>query len=86
MKTFFQSLLGSLTAVIILMVIAFAGMLALIGVIATINQELDVEIEPGSVLVFDLNTIIQDTPPVAEIGSAVQEAISAAVFLRMMSK
>lgn len=76
MKTFFQSLLGSLTAFVILMTLTFIGMLAFIGAIAMVGSESGVAVEPGSVLIFDLNTTIQDTPSMAEIGSAVQEVLS----------
>ena len=75
MKRFFQSLLGSLTAFIILGVGAFIGFLAFIGLIASIGSESIVEVESGSVLVFDLNTTIQDAPPMAEIGAAMQEVL-----------
>lgn len=75
MKVFFQSLLASLTAFIILGVVAFIGFLAVIGVILSISGESTVEVEPGSVLVFDLNTIIQDAPPMAEISLAMQKAL-----------
>jgi protease-4 len=76
MKGFFQSLLGSLTAFIILGVGGFIAFLALIAVIAMVGSESPVEVEHGSVLVFDLNTTIQDAPPVADIGAAMQEALS----------
>lgn len=76
MKVFFQSLLGSLMAFIILGVVAFIGFLAVIGIIVSISGESAVEVEPGSVLVFDLNTTIQDAPPMAEISLAMQEALS----------
>ncbi len=76
MKVFFQSLLGSLMAFIILGVVAFIGFLAVIGLIASISTESNVEVESGSVLVFDLNTAIQDAPPIADISSAMQEALS----------
>lgn len=74
MKGFFQSLLGSLTAFILLGIGAIIGFFVLIGMIALIGSESSVVVEPDSVLVFDLNTTIQDAPPVVDIVSAIQES------------
>jgi protease-4 len=76
MKTFFQSLLGSLTAFVILGAGIIVGFLILIGAVVSISGESTVEIAPGSVLVFDLNTTIQDAPSPAEIDLAIQKALS----------
>lgn len=76
MKGFFQSLLGSLTAFIIVAVGCSVACIALIGVLASLSEQPLVEIDSGSVLVLDLNTTIMDTPPVADFGTAVQEALS----------
>jgi protease-4 len=76
MKGFFQSLLGSLTAFVILGVGSIIAVFVFIGVMASIDSETLLELEPGSVLVFDLNTTIQDTPPMGDIGTAIQEALA----------
>lgn len=76
MKGFFQSLLGSLTAFFILGVGSAIGFLVLVGIVASIGSESALEIKSGSVLVFDLNTTIQDAPPATDIDVAIQEALS----------
>ncbi len=76
MKGFFQSLLGSLTAFIILGVGGMIGCFAFIALFASIGEHPLVEVESGSVLVLDLNTTIQDTPPMADIGIMLQEALN----------
>ena len=76
MKGFFQSLLGSLTAFIILGVGSIVACIALIAALAAIHEQPLIEVQADSVLVFDLNTTIQDAPPVADISSALQEAMS----------
>ncbi len=76
MKGFFQSLLGSLTAFIILAVGSIVAFIALIGALASLGDQPLVQVESGSVLVLDLNTTIMDAPPIADIGAAVQEAMS----------
>ncbi|MGJ8639352.1 MAG: signal peptide peptidase SppA [Opitutaceae bacterium] len=76
MKGFIQSLLGSLTAFVIL---SFGGVLAFfafLALLASLGDQPLVEVESGSVLVFDLNTTIQDAPPVADIAVAFQEAVN----------
>ena len=76
MKGFFQSLLGSLTAFIILAVGSIVAFIALIGALASLSEQPLVQVQSGSVLVLDLNTTIMDAPPVADIGAVVQEAMS----------
>jgi protease-4 len=76
MKGFFQSLLGSLTAFIILAVGSIIALFALIGVLASIGEQPLVQVESASVLVLDLNTTIMDAPPTADLGAAMQEAMS----------
>lgn len=75
MRSFLYSLFGSLTALIILGLGAFVGFLLLIGFVVSTNSKAMVKVEAGSVLVFDLNTAIQDTPPLAELDVAVQEVL-----------
>lgn len=75
MKAFFQSLLGSLTAFIILGVISLVAFFALIGAIATMSDQQIVDVKAGSVLVFDLNTTIKDAPPMTTVDAALQEAL-----------
>ncbi|CAA6691790.1 Unannotated [Lentimonas sp. CC19] len=76
MKGFFQSLLGSLTAFIILAVGSIVAFIVLIGALASLSEQPLVQVESGSVLVLDLNTTIMDAPPIADIGAVVQEAMS----------
>jgi len=76
MKGFFQSLLGSLTAFVILAVGCIVALIALIGVLASLGEQPLVEVESGSVLVLDLNTTIMDAPPIADLTAAMQEALS----------
>lgn len=76
MKGFFQSVFGSLTAFILLIALGIFGFAAFIGVIATIGEQPLIEVQPDSVLILDLNTAIQDTPPSADIALALQEALS----------
>jgi len=80
MKGFFQSLLGSLTAFIILGIGAFAAFVGLIGVVSSMSQHPSVSIHPGSVLVFNLNTAIHDTPIGADLEEAIQEAVTGNVY------
>lgn len=78
MKVFFQSLLGSLTAIVML---AFTGTVLFIAVIAAlVNSDSAslVKIVPGSVLVLDLNMTIQDAPPMADFEDALQELMGGA--------
>ena len=53
---------------------------ALIGVIVSSGSQPLVEIQPGSVLVLDLNTSIQDTPLGADLEDALQQAITGNAF------
>jgi protease-4 len=65
------------------MIIGLGGLIALfalIGVIVSSGSQPLVNVEPGSVLVFDLNTSIQDTPPGADLEEAIQEAITGNAF------
>jgi len=80
MKRFFQSLLGSLTAFMIIGLGGLIALFALIGVIVSSGSQPLVNVEPGSVLVFDLNTSIQDTPLGADLEDAIQEAITGNAF------
>lgn len=75
MKEFFQSLLGSLAAFIILGILSMIVLFALIGGLASLSDQTLVSVQPSSVLVFDLNTTIQDTPPMETIEAAMQEAL-----------
>jgi protease-4 len=79
MKGFLQSLLGSLAAGAIFIFWAFVAMIILIVGLAKIGSEPPlVEIEPGSVLVFDLNTTIQDAPSHTGFEAALMEAMGGA--------
>jgi protease-4 len=65
------------------MIIGLGGLIALfalIGVIVSSGSQPLVNVEPGSVLVFDLNTSIQDTPLGADLEDAIQEAITGNAF------
>jgi protease-4 len=76
MKVFFQSLLGSLAAGAIFIFWAGVAVVVLIMGLASIGSEPPlVEIEPDSVLVFDLNTTIQDAPVHTGLEAAVLEAL-----------
>jgi len=76
MKAFFQSLLGSLTAFAIIVACGIAACFVLIAAMASISEQALVEVAPGSVLVFDLNTTIHDAPLGANLEDALQQAIS----------
>jgi protease-4 len=76
MKAFFQSLLGSLTAFAIIVAGGIAACFVLIAAMASIGEQALVEVAPGSVLVFDLNTTIHDAPLGANLEDALQQAIS----------
>lgn len=75
-KFFFQSLLGSLAAFVILGVSGIVACTALFVVLAGIDDQPLLEVEAGSVLVFNLNTTIKDTPPTTDISQAVQGVLS----------
>jgi protease-4 len=79
MKGFFQSLLGSLTAFVILCVGGIAACFALISAIATMSEQPLITVQPESVLVLNLSTTIHDAPPMATLNSALQEAMSGQV-------
>ncbi len=80
MKGFFQSLLGSLSAFILLGFGAFLGFIAFIWVMAAIGDQPLIGVQTDSVLVFDLNTTIKDAPPMADLGSAMQEALGDSAY------
>lgn len=69
-------MLGSLTAFAILLTGVVIGFFVLIGIMVSIGSESAIQVEDGSVLVFDLNAVIQDAPTTVEIGIALQEALS----------
>lgn len=76
MKGFFQSLLGSLTAGVIFVFLGFiAFILFIVGLASLGSAPPLVEIEPDSVLVFDLNMTIQDAPVHVGFEEAVAEAL-----------
>lgn len=77
MKGYLQSLLGSLTALLILAAWALIAVVVLIGVIASLADQPPIEIPEDSVLVIDLNTTIYDAPPISDFESALQDALSA---------
>lgn len=76
MKRFFQSLLGSLTAFIIIALGCIVALIAFIAALTPFGEQTLIEVEPGSVLVVDLNMTIMDAPPIADLGTLVQEAMS----------
>lgn len=80
MKGFFQSLLGSLTAFIILGVFSMVAFFALIVALASLGDQQPVEVELGSVLVFDLNTTIKDAPPTSTVEAAMQELLGGGTY------
>jgi|GEM_PF-2601243 hypothetical protein len=73
MKHFLQSLLGSLTAFILLGFGCVVACLGFIALLATLGEQPLVDLESGSVLVLDLNTTIQDTPPITDFSVIMQE-------------
>ena len=76
MKGFFQSLLGSLAAFAMLCFGATVALFVLIGVLASIGEQPVIEVQANSVLVLDLNTNIQDTPPLSDFETVLQEALT----------
>lgn len=76
MKAFFQSLFGSIVGCIIAGALGVFGMFFMIGAMIAVGSTPPlVEIESNSVLVFDLNTTIQDAPSVAGFEQIVQGAL-----------
>ena len=63
MKNFFTSMLGTLAALAICAVGAFALFLIGIGILAAMGNKKPVTIESGSYLVFNLSSVINDAPP-----------------------
>ena len=63
MKNFFTSMLGTLAALAICAVGAFALFLIGIGILAAMGSKKPVTVESGSFLVFDLSSVITDAPP-----------------------
>jgi len=63
MKNFFTSMLGTLAALAICVVGAFALFLIGIGIVAALGNKKPASVVPGSYLVFDLSAVITDTPP-----------------------
>lgn len=76
MKHFLQSLLGSLTAFILLGFGCVVACIGFIALLATLGEQPLVDLESGSVLVLDLNTTIQDTPPITDFSVIMQEAVN----------
>jgi protease IV len=69
MKSFFASLFGSLTALVIFFGgCAFLGVFLLV-VLAAMGQKHPPAVEQGAYLVFDLSTNIQDAPPAFDSGA-----------------
>jgi protease-4 len=69
MKSFFASLFGSLTALVIFFGgCAFLGFLLLV-MLAAMGQKRPAAVDQGSYLVFDLSTNIQDAPPAFDGGA-----------------
>ena len=73
MKHFLQSLLGSLTAFILLGFGCVVACLGFIALLATLGEQPLVDLESGNVLVLNLNTTIQDTPPITDFSVIMQE-------------
>ena len=63
MKNFFTSMLGTLAALAICAVGAFAVFLIGFGILAAMGSKKPVTVESGSFLVFDLSSVITDAPP-----------------------
>lgn len=80
MKGFFQSLLGSLTAFVLLGVLSLIAFIAFISAIASLSEEPLVEVQSGSVLVLDLNTTIHDTPIGVNLEDALEQAITGKAY------
>ncbi|MGJ8652745.1 MAG: signal peptide peptidase SppA [Opitutaceae bacterium] len=80
MKQFFQSLLGSITAFVILGILCLFAFFAFIGALASLGDESLVTVQSGSILVLDLNTTIHDAPHGANLEDALQEAITGNVY------
>lgn len=76
MKGFFQSLLGSLAAFILLCLLGIGAFISLIGVIASLAEEPSIEVPAGSVLVLNLNTTIHDTPPSGSLAAIIEATLS----------
>ena len=76
MKGFFQSLLGSLAAFILLCLLGIGAFITLIGVIASLAEEPSIEVPAGSVLVLNLNTTIHDTPPSGSLEAIIEATLS----------
>lgn len=76
MKHFFQSLFGSLTAFILVGLGGVTACVACIALLIALDENTQVQIESGTVLVLDLNTTIQDAPPVTDLSLIMQEALN----------
>jgi protease-4 len=63
MKNFFTSMLGTLAALAICAVGAFALFLIAIGILAALGNKKPAMVESGSYLVFNLAAVITDAPP-----------------------
>jgi len=63
MKNFFTSMLGTLAALAICAVGAFALFLIGIGILAALGNKKPATVESGSYLVFNLTSLITDAPP-----------------------
>ncbi|MFT3781664.1 MAG: signal peptide peptidase SppA [Nibricoccus sp.] len=73
MKNFFTSMLGTLAALAICGMGLFAVFLIFIGVVAAVGNKKPAEVEQGSYLVFDLETVISDAPPKSGAAQLLQE-------------
>jgi len=87
MKGFIQSLFGSLTALAIFTSLSVIGFSAfLIGLVSLGSAPPLVEIRSNSVLVFDLNTTIQDAPAVSGFEDALEEAFGGGISTTYLLK
>ncbi len=76
MKGFFQSLLGSLLAFTLICFGAAFTLILVLVIMVSVAESPIVEVETNSVLVLDLNTNIQDAPPLSNFEAVLQEALS----------
>ena len=79
LKSFYQSLFGSLAAFMLVGVGSILAGLVMVVVLAGIDDQPLAELEPGSVLVFNLNTTIKDTPRIDDLSQVLSGALSGAL-------
>jgi len=74
MRSFFVSLLGSLSALLIfVMGLSFVALLALVAIVAASKQDHRSGVEEGAYLVFRLDTNIQDAPAGADLSAMLED-------------